>query len=75
MHLWTSRLTLLNTICGEMISPLTSSAVDRGLDSWSDQTKDLVSVFTSSAVDRGFDRVKSNTLTYVCVASPLSMLH
>ena len=44
-----------------MISPLTSSAVDRGLDSWSDQTKDLVSALTSSAVDSGLDSWSGQT--------------
>jgi hypothetical protein len=34
-----------------LVSALTSSAVDRGLDSWSGQTKDLVSVLTSSNVE------------------------
>jgi uncharacterized protein YjiK len=33
----------------------TWSAVDRGLDSWSGQTKDLVSALTWSAVDRVLD--------------------
>jgi hypothetical protein len=51
-----------------MVSVFTSSAVDRGFIG-----SVMVSVFTSSAVDRGFDRVKSNTLIYVCVASPLSI--
>ena len=41
--------------------------MDRGLDSWSGQTKDLVSAFTSSAVDRGLDSWSGQTKDLVSV--------